>query len=78
MLYEVITALVVDDNGNTRDTIAEMLKAMDFEADAAESGERALSAVKAAQAGGAPYRVVFLDWKMPGLDGIETASYNFV
>ena len=68
-----LRALVVDDNANTRDTIAEMLKAMDFEADAAESGERALSAVKAAQAGGAPYRVVFLDWKMPGLDGIETA-----
>ena len=26
-----------------------------------------------ADAEGAPYEIVFLDWQMPGMDGIETA-----
>jgi signal transduction histidine kinase/DNA-binding response OmpR family regulator/HPt (histidine-containing phosphotransfer) domain-containing protein len=65
--------LVVDDLDSTRLVLRDMLGAMSFEVDVAESGEAALRAVQAAEANKQGYEVVLLDWKMPGLDGIETA-----
>jgi CheY-like chemotaxis protein len=46
---------------------------MSFRVDNAESGTAAIGAVDRAEAEGAPYEIVFLDWQMPGMDGIETA-----
>jgi CheY-like chemotaxis protein/HPt (histidine-containing phosphotransfer) domain-containing protein len=37
-----------------------------------ESGEAALIALEDAQASDRPYQLVFVDWKMPGLDGLQT------
>ena len=36
-------------------------------------GQTAVERVKAAQGEGHPYHVVLLDWKTPGMDGLETA-----
>jgi PAS domain S-box-containing protein len=66
--------LVVDDNENARMVMVDMLARMSFEVDQAESGKLAISAVDRAEAQGRPYEVVFLDWAMPGMDGIETAK----
>ncbi|HEY8977283.1 MAG TPA: response regulator [Burkholderiaceae bacterium] len=65
--------LIVDDNASAREILAAMSTALGLRADTASSGEEALLAVAAADAGDAPYRAVLLDWKMPGLDGIECA-----
>ncbi|MEM5432457.1 response regulator [Cupriavidus oxalaticus] len=65
--------LVVDDHGYARQVIAAMLRRFGFRADQAASGEAALAAVQAADAEGDPYHAAFIDWRMPGLDGIETA-----
>jgi two-component system sensor histidine kinase/response regulator len=65
-------ALVVDDNETARHILASHLRALHLEVSEADSGQAALDAVCAADAT-APFDVVFLDWKMPGLDGIETA-----
>jgi CheY-like chemotaxis protein len=39
----------------------------------AESGERALAAVQEACAEGRPYKIILLDMRMPGMDGLEVA-----
>ena len=66
--------LVVDDNHNARHVLSEMLVDMGFEVGAMESGTAALEALGDAERGGAPFDVVLLDWQMPGMNGIETAT----
>ena len=64
--------LVVDDNFTARQILGEMLHAMQFEADLAPSGPKGLDMIKEAATAGQPYEIVFMDWKMPGMDGMET------
>jgi len=66
--------LVVDDNENARLVLSELLGGMSFSVDRADSGVAAIDAVARADANGMPYEIVFLDWMMPGLDGIDTAK----
>ncbi len=66
--------LVVDDNENARQMLGDLLGRMSFMVDQAESGQAAIGAVGRAEAQGMPYEIVFLDWKMPGMDGNETAK----
>ena len=65
--------LVVDDNENARLVLGELLDNMSFKVDQVESGKAAIGAVDRAEAQGSPYEIVFLDWQMPVMDGIETA-----
>ena len=62
--------LIVDDNAVAREVMADLVAALGWHGDAADSGERALDLVRRA---GEPYDLVLVDWKMPGLDGIETS-----
>jgi PAS domain S-box-containing protein len=64
--------LVVDDNASAREILAEMLRGLHFSVSTADSGDKALAAVAAAR-GDHPFGITFLDWKMPGMDGLETA-----
>ena len=66
--------LVVDDNENARTVLAELLKSMSFVTEEASSGARAIEAVERADAAREPYDIIFMDWLMPGMDGIETAQ----
>lgn len=67
-----LRALVVDDNDSARNAILAMVQSIGWQADAARSGEEALEFVERAATGGPAYEVIFLDWRMPGLDGWET------
>ncbi|KRA16326.1 PAS domain S-box protein [Lysobacter sp. Root604] len=67
-----LRALVVDDNDSARNAILAMVQSIGWKADAARSGEEALEFVERAAGEGPPYEVIFLDWRMPGLDGWET------
>jgi two-component system sensor histidine kinase/response regulator len=63
-------ALVVDDNDTAREILVDMLRSMSFAATGVASGEAALAALEEA---GQPYTAVLMDWKMPGIDGLEAA-----
>ena len=65
--------LAVDDNPLALQTLAEMLRSMTFRVDEAASAADALERVQAADSAGDPYAIAFLDWRMPGMDGIEAA-----
>ena len=63
--------LVVDDNVQARQIIVEMLDGMTFRVDDVSSGEEAVTAVRDTNDGDDPYEIVFLDWMMEGIDGVE-------
>ncbi|MEY4749503.1 MAG: hypothetical protein RIQ60_1717 [Pseudomonadota bacterium] len=64
--------LLADDLAPAREALAEMLLSLGLRVDAVASGVAALAAV-GAQADD-PYHAVVLDWRMPGLDGLATAT----
>jgi len=66
--------LVVDDNDHAREVMGAMLESMTFRVEAAASGATALEMIAGKDAAGDPFDAVFLDWQMPGMDGIATAT----
>lgn len=66
--------LVADDSETTRHALLGMVNGLGWAADAVESGEEAYSQTLLQSEGVEPYDIVLLDWKMPGLDGLETAK----
>jgi signal transduction histidine kinase/ligand-binding sensor domain-containing protein/DNA-binding response OmpR family regulator/HPt (histidine-containing phosphotransfer) domain-containing protein len=67
-----VSALVVDDNAAARDILMHTLDGICARVDAVSSSEEAIAAVKEHDTG-RPYDVIFMDWRMPGLDGVEAA-----
>ena len=67
--------LVVDDNAQARQVLGEMLCSFSFDCQRVGSGSAALEMVEktAADPGVKPFRVVLMDWKMPGMDGLEAS-----
>lgn len=66
-------ALVVDDNAAARAHLQNLLRSYKLGVDTAGSGPEALTCLTRADDNGHPFDVVFLDWKMPDMDGEETA-----
>ena len=66
--------LVVDDNDNARAVMIDMLTTLGLAVDEASGGKEALEAVQRQAKAEQPYEMVFLDWQMPVMDGIETAQ----
>ena len=59
--------LIVDDEANIRESLADILSDEGYEVDMAGSGEEALEAIKRT-----PPEIVLLDIWLPGMDGAET------
>ncbi|MTJ81448.1 MAG: response regulator, partial [Telmatospirillum sp.] len=66
--------LVVDDNDSARSVLCDLLAGMTFQAAGAASGPDAIAALTGAARQGIPFEVALIDWRMPGMDGIETAA----
>lgn len=65
-----LRALVVDDNKISREILGYMLQSFGLEVHFARNGLQTLSMVNEHQ----DFDLIFLDWKMPGISGIETAE----
>ncbi|MES9903610.1 MAG: response regulator, partial [Sedimenticola sp.] len=66
-----LRVLVVDDNASSRDILSSMLASFGLRVDQTGSGKTAMAQLQEAN-GYDPYKLVIMDWKMPGIDGIET------
>src|SRR6201984_2051804 len=64
--------LIIDDNAQAREVLSSMLTSMTFVVHEAPSGREGIELVRQATDRREPYEIVFVDWQMPGLDGIET------
>ncbi len=68
--------LVVDDNETSRQILTEQLSAMSFNVRSVNSGKAALEELERVELESEidPYDLILMDWKMPGLNGIETSK----
>jgi two-component system, sensor histidine kinase and response regulator len=65
--------LIVDDNASARQILFDMVHGFGMEPVTTESGVEALGTLQSASNRGQPFDLVLMDWRMPGMDGIETA-----
>jgi len=66
--------LIIDDNAQAREVLSSMLLSMTFIVHEAATGQEGVEMVRQGLDRNEPYDVVFVDWQMPGLDGIETGK----
>ncbi len=66
-----LRVLICDDNPSARQVLYDICSAFSFEATAVSSGKEALLELEKAENSGG-YDLVLMDWRMPGMDGIET------
>lgn len=66
-------ALIVDDNASARQILLTMVQEFGMAAEAVGSGAQAIEALLAAERAVQPFDIVLMDWRMPGMDGLETA-----
>lgn len=67
-----LRVLIVDDNSSAREILSHMLSSMGLNVDQASDGKEALMLLERNSTQD-PYKIVLMDWKMPGMDGVETA-----
>jgi signal transduction histidine kinase/CheY-like chemotaxis protein len=66
-------SLVVDDQETSLLIMRSILESWEFQVATARSGEEGVKIFMAARERGEPFDLLLLDWKMPGMNGLETA-----
>ncbi|MHC1763646.1 MAG: PAS domain S-box protein [Verrucomicrobiia bacterium] len=69
-----LRVLVVDDNATAREILHEPLSGLASQVDVVASGKDAIAAIQQHDAT-APYDIVFMDWRMPGMDGLQASRH---
>src|SRR6185369_6192327 len=69
-----LRVLVADDNPAAREILQEPLSALAGRVDVVASGKEAIAAIQQHD-GNEPYDIVFMDWRMPGMDGLEATRH---
>ncbi|MBM4327558.1 MAG: response regulator [Deltaproteobacteria bacterium] len=65
--------LVVDDNASSREILQSLLENMTFQVTVAASAQEGIAELEK-EAESHPYKLVVMDWKMPGMDGIKATE----
>ncbi|MBD5162628.1 MAG: response regulator [Oscillibacter sp.] len=71
--HKVARMIVADDDEEVCRTIVRTMGKTGVETDYATDGETAVRMMREAREAGRPYDLILLDWKMPNLNGLETA-----
>ena len=69
-----LRVLVVDDNPAAREILQEPLSTVTSLVDVVASGREAIAAIQHHDAS-EPYDIVFMDWRMPGMDGLQASRH---
>jgi two-component system sensor histidine kinase/response regulator len=69
-----LRVLIVDDTATNRLIMRETLTSWEAVADEAPDGVQGLAQLRKARDAGEPYRLVLLDYRMPGMNGFEVAE----
>jgi len=67
-----VRSLVVDDNAQACEILTDALRVFALRAESVSSGEDAVREIAAADSQD-PYRLILMDWHMPGMDGLEAS-----
>jgi len=70
-----LKVLMVDDTPLARSALQSLLHDLGIHADEAESGKEALELIKRSENNDTYYDIIFMDWRMPNMDGIEVAHH---
>ena len=72
--YHTLSVLIVDDDFTEREILKSFIASLQCEYETASSGEEALSVIDARRTNNKNmFDLILLDYKMPGMDGFETA-----
>ncbi len=69
-----LSVLVVDDHDVQRMALLALMQRLGWEGVGAPSGEQALALIRERTNGPDPFDAVVLDWRMPGMDGVQTLA----
>ncbi len=74
MILPPLEILMVDDDEVLLETAGSTLKSLGTKADTAESGEEALEKITEKKNQGKLYDLIIIDWKMPGISGVDLTA----
>jgi two-component system sensor histidine kinase/response regulator len=66
--------LIIDDNQDARMILTRILTRQGLKVDAVDSGMSGIETVMDSDKTPEPYHLILIDWKMPEMDGLETAT----
>ncbi|SAL41634.1 multi-sensor hybrid histidine kinase [Caballeronia peredens] len=66
--------LIADDNAIAGEILSRTVRSLGWQADVVTSGIEAVERIGDAARGATPYDIALLDWRMPGLDGLNAAK----
>ena len=69
-----LRVLIVDDDPVAREVITAITHSLGFAAESVADGTSAINLVQQHSKSDKPFDIVLIDWKMPGMDGIETIA----
>ncbi|MFK4825863.1 response regulator [Paenochrobactrum sp. BZR 588] len=69
---QALRVLVADDNPASREILQSIFASWSMKIDLVASGEEVIGALLNHQNSNTPYDLLLLDWKMPGMDGLNT------